>query len=198
MIVPALRTRLGIILCILMGVICPRIAAAHGGGPGLDYDPCARYAGIDNYVHFSAYQPQYNRFAEYCGSLPRGGNTLLVFDLVGPELLYDPVEVEIVPEGGSPAISLPAKRYPTGVIDIETNLDPGHYDAFLTIGEAPTVYHVNFDLSVGSWWQPLIAPLIIASLILLGAIGYCIYQARALAGETRTSAPAALPSIKSA
>ncbi len=181
----AAHIRLGMVLIMLSAVMSPRIAAAHGGGPGLDYDPCARYAGMDNYVHFSAYQPQYNRFAEYCGSLPRGGKTLLVFDLVGPELINDPVAVAIVPEGGAPAISIPAKRYPAGVIDLETNLAPGHYDAFLTIGEVPTVYHVNFDLAVGSWWQPLITPLVIASLILLVAIGYCIYQARLLAGEAR-------------
>ena len=179
----ASRIRSVLIVLMLSAVMAPRIAAAHGGGPGLDYDPCARYAGIDNYVHFSAYQPQYNRFAEYCGNLPRGGNTLLVFDLVGPELLNDPVAVTIVPEGGAPKIAIPAKRYPAGVIDLETNLGTGHYDAFLTIGDAPTVYHVNFDLSVGSWWQPLIAPLIIASLILIVAIAYCVYQARALAGE---------------
>ena len=185
-------------LIMLAAVLSPRLAAAHGGGPGLDYDPCARYAGIDNYVHFSAYQPQYNRFAEYCGNLPRGGKTLLVFDLVGPELLRDRVAVAIVPEGGTPTLSLPAQRYPAGVIDLETTLDPGHYDALLTIGETPTVYHVNFDVAVGSWWQPLIAPFVVASLILLVAIGYCIYQARALAGEARSLATSPVSSIKSA
>jgi hypothetical protein len=163
--------------------LTPRIASAHGGGPGLDYDPCARYAGLENYVHFSAYQPQFNRFAEYCGSVPRAGKTLMVFDLVGPELSKDPVMVEIVQESGARRFAIPAKRYPAGVIDVETELAPGHYDALLTIGEAPAVYRVNFDLAVGSWWSPLVVPALIASLVLLLASGYCVYQARLLAEE---------------
>lgn len=178
--------------------MAPRVAWAHGAGPGLDYDPCARYTGLANYVHFSAYQPQFNRFAEYCGSLPRGGKTLLVFDLLGPELVNAAVAVELVQEGGARRLSIPPKRYPSGVIDIEADLDPGHYDAFLTIGDAPTAYHVNFDLAVGAWWYPLIAPLIVASLILLTAIGYCLYQARMLAGEHRGSASGVLAPLNSA
>ena len=184
-------------MCFLLAILSPRVAAAHGGGPGLDYDPCARYAGLDDYVHFSAYQPQFNRFAEYCGSLPRGGKTLLVFDLVGPELVSAPIAVAIVAEGGASRLAIPPKRYPAGVIDIETELDPGHYDAFLTIGEAPTVYHVNFDLAVGAWWYPLVAPLVLASIILLVAVGYCVYQARLLAGEMRSCISPGSASIKS-
>ena len=174
---------------LLFALMVPRLAWAHGGGPGLDYDPCAQYAGLDNYVHFSAYQPQFNRFAEYCGSLPRGGKTLLVFDLLGAELVNAPVAIELVGEGGTRRLTIPRRHYPAGVIDVETDLDPGRYDALVTIGDAPTVYQVNFDLAVGAWWYPLIAPLIIASIILLIAIGYCLYQARMLAGEMR-GAPA--------
>jgi hypothetical protein len=175
---------------LLFAMMIPRLAWAHGGGPGLDYDPCARYAGLDNYVHFSAYQPQFNRFAEYCGSLPRGGKTLLVFDLLGAELVNAPVAIELVGEGGARRLAIPPRHYPAGVIDVETDLDAGHYDALVTIGDAPTVYHVNFDLAVGAWWYPLIAPLIVASIILLIAIGYCLYQARMLAGEMRGDPPA--------
>jgi hypothetical protein len=190
------RSRIGavvpiLVAALLFAVLPPRVALAHGGGPGLDYDPCARYAGLDNYVHFSAYQPQFNRFAEYCGSLPRGGKTLLVFDLLGAELVNAPVAIELVGEGGARRLAIPPRHYPAGVIDVEADLDPGHYDALVTIGDAPTVYHVNFDLAVGAWWYPLITPLIIASLILLIAIGYCLYQARMLAGEMRDGPRAA-------
>lgn len=62
------------------------IAQAHGGGPGLGYDPCMRQAGTDDFIHLAVYQPEFNPFAEYCGALPEAGRTMLVFDLMGAEL----------------------------------------------------------------------------------------------------------------
>lgn len=171
-------------------VILPRQVWAHGGGPGLDYDPCAQWAGVNNYVHFSAYQPAYNRFAEYCGSVPQGGRTLLVFDLVGSDLTNAPVALEIVQEGGARRVSLPARRYPSGVIDVQAELTSGAYRALLTIGTVPVVYRVHFDLEVGAWWHPLIAPLTLAAIILLAAAGYCLFQARTVAAEAICAADA--------
>jgi hypothetical protein len=163
----------------------PTPAWAHGGGPGLDYDPCARHTGLDNFVHFAAYQPAFDRFAEYCGNVPRAGRTLLVFDLVGTDLTGQPVALEITRTDGQRWISLPARRYPAGVIDVEADLMQGDYDAMLTIGAPPTVYRVIFDVAVRTWWYPLVAPVIIASMLLLAATIYCFYQARLLAGEFR-------------
>jgi hypothetical protein len=159
--------------------ILPTPAGAHGGGPGLDYDPCARDAGPDNFVHFAAYQPAFDRFAEYCGNVPRAGRTLLVFDLVGTDLTGQPVALEITRADGQRWISLPARRYPAGVIDVEADLAQGDYDAMLTIGAPPTVYRVIFDVSVRTWWYPLVAPVIIASMLLLAATIYCFYQGAA-------------------
>lgn len=169
---------------------------AHGGGPGLDYDPCAQWAGLNNYVHFSAYQPEFNRFAEYCGSVPQGGRTLLVFDLVGTDLADAPVALDIVREGGAHRLSIPARRYPSGVIDVQTELESGEYSALLTIGSVPAVYRVHFDLAVGAWWHPLIAPLTLAAIILAAAAIYCLFQARTLAAETLRTAPLVLASTK--
>ena len=179
------------IAALLVGIatfVLPRQGWAHGGGPGLDYDPCAQWAGVDNYVHFSAYQPQFNRFAEYCGSVPQGGRTLLVFDLVGSDLTNAPVAVEIVDEGGAPRLTIPARHYPSGVIDVQTELASGEYSALLTIGQTPVVYHVHFDLAVGAWWHPLVVPLTLAALVLAGAAVYCVFQARSLTVETRRPA----------
>jgi hypothetical protein len=159
-------------------IMLPRPARAHGGGPGLDYDPCAARAGADNYVHFAAYQPEYNRFAEYCDGVPLAGSTLLVFDLVGNDLISAPVALAVVDKGGAARLSIPARRYPSGVIDVETNLPTGEYRAWLTIGQAPQVYRVDFDLAVGVWWQPLVAPLVLAALVLMAAAAYCLLQAR--------------------
>ncbi len=176
--------------------ILPRQVWAHGGGPGLDYDPCAQWAGLNNYVHFSAYQPEFNRFAEYCGSVPQGGRTLLVFDLVGSDLTNAPVAVEIAQDGGTRRVSIPARRYPSGVIDVQTDLASGAYSAMLTIGTVPVVYRVHFDLEVGAWWHPLVAPLTVAAIILIVAVVYCLFQARTLAAETLRATPLTLASSK--
>jgi len=166
------------LLAIVALIMLPRPAGAHGGGPGLDYDPCAARAGADNYVHFAAYQPEYNRFAEYCDGVPLAGSTLLVFDLVGNDLISAPVALAVVDQGGAARLSIPARRYPSGVIDVETNLPTGEYRAWLTIGQAPQVYRVGFDLAVGAWWQPLVAPLMLAVVVLMAAVAYCLLQAR--------------------
>jgi hypothetical protein len=172
--------------------LLPRQGWAHGGGPGLDYDPCAQWAGLNNYVHFSAYQPEFNRFAEYCASVPQGGRTLLVFDLVGRDLTNAPVALEIVQEGGARRVSIPARRYPSGVIDVQTELASGAYRAMLTIGSVPIVYRVHFDLAVGAWWHPLVAPLTLAAIILIAAAAYCLFQARTLATEAIRGVPLTL------
>ena len=38
---------------LLLSLVLPRSAFAHGGGPGLDYDPCAQQVG-DDYIHMAA------------------------------------------------------------------------------------------------------------------------------------------------
>lgn len=182
-------TPLAAALVVAAVILLPDRLWAHGGGPGLDYDPCAQSAGLNNFVHFAAYQPDFNRFAEYCGHVPQGGRTLLVFDLVGTDLANAPVALEIVREGGGRRLAIPARRYPAGVIDVQTELESGDYSALLTIGELPTVYRVHFDLEVGAWWHPLVVPAILAAIILAAAAIYCLIQARTLAAELPPTAP---------
>jgi hypothetical protein len=138
-------------------------------------------------VHFSAYQPEFNRFSEYCHRVPRAGRTLLVFDLVGSGLAERTISVQISVTSGSQRIAIPARRYPAGVIYVEADLAPGNYDATLTIGSPPMIDHITFDVAVGTWWQPLVLPTIIASLLLLTAMIYCIHQTRLLVGEVAGS-----------
>jgi len=71
------------------------LSFAHGGGPGLDYDPCAHQVG-DDYIHRADYQPELNWSQEYCGTIAIGGNTLFVFDLVGPEMRHVPVSIDFL------------------------------------------------------------------------------------------------------
>lgn len=163
-------------LIVLAAWFAPGLASAHGGGPGLLYDPCARRAGEDYFVHFAAYQPQFNQFEEYCGSLPRSGKTLLVFDLLGVELPQVPIAIDVVADGGAHRLTVPARRYGSGVIDLETDLTPGNYTAILMIGEPPV--RLAFPISVGAWWKRLLGPASIAFLILSVAAAYCAYQIR--------------------
>jgi len=161
----------------------PGLVWAHGGGPGLDYEACVRGVGMEHFVHFAAYQPQYNPFAEYCGSLPRAGKTLLVFDLMGVDLPNLPVSIEVIGEGGVRRVSMPARRYRTGVIDLEADLPPGKYTAVVSIEESAGHHKIIFPLSVGTWWSRLAGPAIIMLLILFATAAYCLSQAKALAAE---------------
>jgi hypothetical protein len=175
------------LLTVLAICFAPRPSWAHGGGPGLDYDPCARRAGVDYFVHFAAYQPQFNQFEEYCDSLPRGGQTILVFDLLGSELTNIPVSIEI--EGGAHRLSIPARLYRSGVVHVQAELEPGNYTAFVTIGEPPGTYRLAFPFSVGAWWNRLVGPMLLGSLILLATAAYCAYQLRLGVAESRRTTP---------
>src|SRR5215813_9872853 len=91
---------------------------AHGG-VGIERDPCVRRAG-PYLIHFAVYQPQFNPAAEYCAAVPKAGNTILVFDLVDPELRLRPLTVQVVGALDAPepqtVLYLPPQTYPTGVV----------------------------------------------------------------------------------
>jgi hypothetical protein len=156
---------------------------AHGGGPELNYDPCAQWVESENYLHFAAYQPEFNRFAEYCRTLPRAGETLLVFDLVGAGLMADSISIELEREGGPKQLSIPSRRYPSGVITLSVPLQAGRYHAVLIIGRAPDVHRVDFDFRVGAWWGGLLAPFLIIGFVFAAALAYCLHQGRKLVSE---------------
>jgi hypothetical protein len=159
------------------------IAEAHGGGPGLGYDPCIRQAGVDDFIHLAVYQPDFNPFAEYCGALPQAGRTLLVFDLIGAELPDAPVSLEVLQEGGRFRLSVPARRYRSGVAGLRADLPPGKYDVLVSI-EGPNGRHrITFTLAVGAWWERLVVPLLIVLLISAATAGYCVFQIRGTASE---------------
>jgi hypothetical protein len=138
---------------------------------------------MDNFVHFAAYQPQFNPFAEYCGALPRTGRTLLVFDLLGAGLPVLPISIELVKKNGAVRLSVPARPYPSGVIDLFTDLPPGRYTAYLSFSEASGIHRLAFPLSVGVWWHALLVPVIVTLLIVFFTVGYCRYQMRLQALE---------------
>lgn len=173
-----MKQRLGLAFALVLSLIPATIAWAHGGGPGLNYDPCARSVG-QYYVHMAAYQPDINRFQEYCGSIPAGGKTLLVFDLVGAAMRQIPVGIEIMERGSSAGnhkvLSVPTAEHPSGVIDVTIPLEPGHsYVALVTVGESPASATVVFPIQVSRWWSDLEIPALLAIAGLAAGIYYSL------------------------
>jgi hypothetical protein len=154
------------------------IAEAHGGGPGLGYDLCMRQSGADDFIHLAVYQPEFNPFAEYCGALPQAGRTLLVFDLIGAELPDARVSLDVVQEGGRLQVSVPPRRYRSGVADLPADLPAGIYTVLVSIEQPDGRHRLTFPLVVGAWWDRLIVPLVIVLLIGLVTAGYCVFQIR--------------------
>ena len=168
--------KIGLVIGLLLSLLSAGSAWAHGGGPGLDYDPCAQRIGLD-YVHMAAYQPQLDWFQEYCGRIPAGGATLFVFDLIGAEMRHSPVSVKLVEFGGPVGgtvnlVSIPSAEYVSGVINFSVPLQPGHrYQAVVTVGDAPTSHTLTFPISVNSWWNAFELP----GLLVLAIVSSCVY-----------------------
>jgi len=159
------------------------IAEAHGGGPGLGYDPCMRQVGLDDFIHLAVYQPEFNPFAEYCGTLPRAGHTLLVFDLIGAELPDARVSLDLLQEDGRFQLSVPPSRFRSGIANLPADLPAGTYTVLIGIEEPDGHHRLTFPLVVGAWWDQLLVPVVIILLIGLVTAGYCIFQIRSSASE---------------
>jgi hypothetical protein len=133
----------------------PRLAAAHGGAT-IDRDPCVQKTG-SRPVHFTAYQPQFDPAGEYCADVPKSGSTIVVFDLVDPELRAIPLDLRVVKSangGDETLLHVPAKLYANGVVNAEVELgEPGRYAALLTLENGPTV---TFPLRVAMGYSPLV------------------------------------------
>ncbi len=163
---------------LLLNLVFTGSAWAHGGGPGLNYDPCARRVGL-YYVHMAVYQPQVDSSQEYCGKIPGGGDTLIVFDLIGAGMRQTPVAVDIVdtvgPPGSVKLASVPDGEHVSGVIDVNVSLRPGHsYQAVVTVGEAPATYTLTFPINVDAWWNGFEIPGLLVLAVLGGSIYYSL------------------------
>ena len=153
------------------------ISSSHGG-VGIERDPCVAKAGL-YLVHFAAYQPQVDPSGEYCRSLPRIGNAVLVFDLVDRELREVPAELRIVNEAENDELSpetvfyIPAKTYPNGVMNTEVNIGKaGLYTAIVTFQD--TNKSIRFPIRVGLWSRVLILSGVVG--VLGVALGFLIFR----------------------
>src|SRR6266404_4054083 len=102
---------------VIASAIMPSVSEAHrNGGPN---DPCERKIG-SSLIHLTLYQPQFDPDAEYCDSVPRQGNTVMVVDVSPGDLRSVPFSVEVLAAGDSdharPILTLPPKVYRRGVV----------------------------------------------------------------------------------
>ena len=163
------------------------IAEAHGGGPGLGYDPCMEQAGADDSIHLAVYQPEFNPFAEYCGALPEAGRTLLVFDLIGADLPDARVSLDVFEEGGRFHLSVPARRYRSGVADLRADLPPGRYTVLVGIDQPEGRHRLHVSACGRGVVGTADVPLVIVLLIGVVTAGYCVFQIRGIASEHGSS-----------
>lgn len=154
-------------------LLVPTGAWGHGG-VAMDMDPCIERAGV-YLVHFSAYQPQEYATEEFCRSVPRTGNAILVFDLIDPELRKKPASLRIIEESSSARprllLAIPARVYPSGVMNAEVNFDtPGQYTALMTLDgvDGP----VRFPIQVASFSNIMLV--LIAGLFIGCGVGYYV------------------------
>ncbi len=153
--------------------LIPAVAQAHrNGGPN---DPCERRIGT-SLIHLTLYQPQFDPDAEYCDSIPRQGNTVMVVDVSPGELRGVPFSVEVLAAGDSdsvrPILTLPPKVYRRGVLDTQVTLDAGRrYIARVAVENGANIkpQQFSFPIKVAAWYRALLFPAL-ALLALIGLI----------------------------
>ena len=122
---------------LMMSLFAP-VAMGHGKGVPINEDKCTQALGT-NYVHFSAYQPQFVEKAHYCRDIPQTGETIIVIDLVDKVLRSIPVTLRIVDGSGANTtneviVDIPSRIYANGVVETKVNfLHPGKYTAIVSL-----------------------------------------------------------------
>jgi len=173
----AIRISLPLLAFVLVAVIGPTAAVAHGN-VSIEEDICVRRIG-GNMVHFSAYQPQIEPKAQYCTEIPDVGDTFLVVDLVDPSLRTMPVGVKIIQgvneneqdEAKTVAYWKPAS-HPDGVVRGEATLEKGLYKLIITAeGLSPSTYLLRVQQAdYSKIGRSALGPL--ALLLVLAVVGY--------------------------
>lgn len=133
-----LATPVAAMLAICIAAFAPTSADAHGAMP-IDEDVCARFMGR-NIIHFSAYQPQFDKAGHYCEEIPKTGNAIVVVDLYNQRLRQVPVSLKIIDPSMSEVeqvlVETEPKVYTHGVIEAETSFPhSGDYQAIVTIAD---------------------------------------------------------------
>lgn len=155
---------------------------AHGK-VSMEEDKCMRRIG-ENIIHFSAYQPQVEKSAQYCTEIPKAGLTVLVVDLVDPVLRGMPISVKVIQgnneESGRVVENIQATEYIDGVINAQVLLEKGDYKVLVTAeGMPPLKYSYNLRVEKVSYekmFRNLIGPFM--ALLFLSIIGYKVWTSK--------------------
>mgnify|MGYP000983198894 FL=1 len=139
------------VFILVMAVLYTSTVGAHGK-VAMEEDNCMRRIG-ENMIHLSAYQPQVDKEGHYCTDIPKTGNTILVIDLVDPELRDMPIGVKIIRGSnateGEAITSLRPALYEDGVISTQNVLDQGKYLVLITAEGLPPLnyeYHLRVEM----------------------------------------------------
>jgi hypothetical protein len=174
------NSKLGLLVAVLVaiGFLNPMTAWAHRfGGPN---DPCERRIGA-SFIHITLYQPQFDPDAEYCDSVPRDGNTVVVVDVLGDDLRRLPIALQLVAKSKSGAprtiLNVAPRVYRRGVADAQVVLGAGlDYVVRVAIQDGHQARLFSFPIRVAAWYRMLIVPsMIFFALVSLIAISIARY-----------------------
>lgn len=167
------------VLVAFAGLIAAPPADAHGKATAMQDDACTRRL-EGRLAHFAVYLPDVSPREQFCDDLPKGGDAIVVMDLVDPELRKVPIGFSVVKAADDSTdeaeaetiVALPAQTYPHGVIRTDAALEDGHY--FIVVqGAGPQPFTYKYDVWVGrTHYGPYI--LVVLGLLLAGGVFYSI------------------------
>jgi hypothetical protein len=113
---------------VFLGLVALMFSAtlwAHGGAAGTDTDQCKFELEKDHWLHYTAYQPSSFPAEEFCASLPKTNEKiLLVFDYQDQRYRNNTVEFEVTKEPeGTRVFFLPGAKHKSGTVEL--NLPEG-------------------------------------------------------------------------
>lgn len=151
-------------------MLLPLRVWAHGA-VAIDDDQCKLFIGKYS-MHFAGYQAKTTDHEdhlaehvhptdgadrkEFCHDIPELGYTIMVLDMIDPELREIPLEVRIVRDTGDMSNSeantvfhIPPKIYPAGTVTIRHTFDaPGKFVGMVTAGSGKGALAARFPFSV--------------------------------------------------
>jgi len=157
-------------------------AGAHGK-VAMEDDSCMRRMG-GSMIHLSSYQPQVDEEGHYCTDIPAAGSTILVIDLVDPELREIPIGMKVIKGGvadeGEVVHQIRPVLYESGVISTQKELEQGKYIIQITADGIPPLnyeYHLRVDMvNYADVFRATIGPAV--GLLLISILGYKLMRSR--------------------
>lgn len=174
--------QLGAAVLLFVAALYTSAVFAHGKET-LEEDSCMRNIG-DNMIHLSVYQPQVDITGHYCTDIPATGNTVLVVDLVEPQLREIPIGIKLVrggrEEDGEVLAEIRAAVYEDGVISTQQVLEEGRHLLVITADGMPPLkylYQLRVDMiNYAEVFRATIGPTV--GLLLLTLISYKLFKSK--------------------